>query len=41
MLIPKLKKHDLYFFVKESNAAFDKYAKSKGVAVVKYQNFFK
>lgn len=41
MLIPKVRKHDLYFFVKESNPLFDKYAQSKGVTVVKYQNFFR
>lgn len=39
-LLPKIKKHYLYFFVKETNPDFIKQAQQKEITVISYQNFF-
>lgn len=40
LLIPKIKRAYLYFFVKEANPTFLKYATEHQVTVVQYQDFF-
>lgn len=40
LLVPKIHKSYLYFFVKEANSEFLTYAKQHQVTVVEYKNFF-